>query len=61
MIHRSNKMNLARVRNMIQIVLDLISRRLDWCKDFQRKPRFGSKITGRVVESQKRLSDVVIM
>ena len=55
MIHRSNKMNLARVRK----VLDLISRRLDWRKDFQRKPRFGSKIAGRVVELQKRLSDVI--
>ena len=45
---------------MIQIVLNkTLSGRLVWLTDFQRKPRFGSKIAERVVESEKRLSVMI--
>ena len=56
MVNISNEINPATVLNTIP---DVISGRLVWFTDFQRKHRFGSKIAERVVEWQTRLSVMI--
>ena len=57
-INGSNELNIATVWNAKP---DVINRRLVWFTDFQRKPRFWSKIAERVAELEKKANFLSVL